>query len=58
MSPFYIPSVSFLLLVSLALTSALPLQSTALTSEDLDVLKVKTTINSVYALMLIISIYA
>ncbi|XP_060786725.1 natriuretic peptides B [Neoarius graeffei] len=39
MSPFYIPSVSLLLLVSLALTSALPLQSTALTSEDLDVLK-------------------
>ncbi|MCI4381122.1 hypothetical protein PGIGA_G00247990 [Pangasianodon gigas] len=39
MSPFYIPSVSFLLLVSLALTSALPLQSAALTSEDLDVLK-------------------
>ncbi|KAM9475762.1 natriuretic peptides B [Clarias gariepinus] len=39
MSPFYIPSVSFVLLVSLALTSALPLQNTALTSEDLDVLK-------------------
>ncbi|MCJ8735254.1 hypothetical protein PDJAM_G00244690 [Pangasius djambal] len=39
MSPFYIPSVSFLLLVSLALTSALPLQSATLTSEDLDVLK-------------------
>ncbi|XP_017322594.1 natriuretic peptides B isoform X2 [Ictalurus punctatus] len=39
MSPFFIPSVSFLLLVSLMITNALPLQSTALTSEDLDVLK-------------------
>lgn len=40
MSPFYIPSGCILLLIHLALTSALPLQSTALTSEDLDVLKV------------------
>ncbi|KAG7332182.1 hypothetical protein KOW79_004016 [Hemibagrus wyckioides] len=39
MSPFYIPTVGFLLLISLALTSAHPLQSTALTREDLDVLK-------------------
>lgn len=40
MSTFYIPSVGFLLLISLALTSAHPLQSTALTTEDLDILKV------------------
>ncbi|XP_053479878.1 natriuretic peptides B [Ictalurus furcatus] len=39
MSPYFIPSVSFLLLVSLMITNALPLQSAALTSEDLDVLK-------------------
>ncbi|KAF4070593.1 hypothetical protein AMELA_G00287160 [Ameiurus melas] len=39
MSPFFIPSVSFLLLVSLMITNALPLQSAGLTSEDLDVLK-------------------
>ncbi|KAK3540724.1 hypothetical protein QTP70_034643 [Hemibagrus guttatus] len=39
MSPFYIPTVGFLLLVSLALTSAHPLHSTALTREHLDVLK-------------------
>lgn len=40
MSLLHIPSFGFLLLVSLALTSSHPLQSTALTKEDLDVLKV------------------
>ncbi|TSL97305.1 Brain natriuretic peptide [Bagarius yarrelli] len=39
MSPFYIPSMGLLLLVSLSLTTAHPIQSTALTREDLDILK-------------------
>lgn len=64
MSPLYIPTVGFLMLISLALTSAHPLQSTVLTKEDLDVLKVsvatlkKNALTSVYTFIIIISIYA
>ncbi|XP_062854585.1 natriuretic peptides B [Trichomycterus rosablanca] len=39
MAPIYIPSACFLLLLSLPLSSAHPLQSASLTSEDVDVLK-------------------
>ncbi|XP_076845158.1 natriuretic peptides B [Brachyhypopomus gauderio] len=39
MCPIYIPHVCFLMLLSFRLTAALPLQSAALTKEDMEVLK-------------------